>query len=94
MGQLKYELKYLSHRICKHLGYVNILEMFSIRSIGGGDLLWCWWEKGGFMTAIVQAVVSRSTSRNDLINDSSKQLLQMLPIRGLTRKLFCAVLSE
>lgn len=46
------------------------------------------------MTAIVKAVVSRSTLRNDLINDSSKQLLQMLPIRGLTRKPFCAVLSE
>lgn len=46
------------------------------------------------MAAIVQAVVSRSTLRNDLINDSSKQLLQMVPIRGLTQKLFCAVLSE
>ena len=36
----------------------------------------------------MKAVVSRSTLRNDLINDSSKQLLQMLPIRGLTRKPF------
>jgi hypothetical protein len=33
--------------------------------------------------------LSRSTLRNGLINDSSKQLLQMVPIRGLTRKLLC-----
>jgi len=46
------------------------------------------------MTAIVKAVVSRSTLRNDLINDSSKQLLQMLPIRGLTRKLLCGFVGE
>jgi hypothetical protein len=46
------------------------------------------------MTGMVQAVVSRRTSRNDLINDSSKQLLEMVPIRGLTRSLFCGILLE
>ena len=59
-----------------------------------GGMWYCGW-RGVFMTAIVQAVVSRSTLRNGSINDSSKQLLEMLPIReDITKKFFCVVFVE
>jgi hypothetical protein len=86
-GHLKYEFKYLSSRILKHF-----IGVFHAYKGGGGLAMIRGGGVGRFYDGHSAGSLSRSTLRNDLINDSSKQLLEMVAIRGLMRKPLCVVL--